>query len=134
MILENTHEPIISKEEWLETQKLINSRRSAPPRAVSSRYIFSSKLKCKYCGKNLVGGYTTHKNTKGETVIYPQYRCRRGREGRCDGKVIVAERRVEEAFLDYLNQFSYEDYFESVSVKGEAQLNKKEEIIDIEEL
>lgn len=76
-IIEGTHDPIIEKEEWDNTQKLIEERTGKSPRSVSSRYIFSGKLKCPACGRTMTGSYSTYKDKK-----YLFYRCRFKRHNR----------------------------------------------------
>src|SRR5699024_6424317 len=83
MIIDNTHEPIVSKEYWDNTQKVIASRRSRPPRHISSNYIFSGKLRCNTCDGSMSGYYTTSKLASGEVRKYYQYRCRNRINGLC---------------------------------------------------
>jgi site-specific DNA recombinase len=133
-IVENTHEGVISKDDYVIAQKLKEERKMAPPRSVSSRYIFSGKLKCAECGRTLTGSYSTSK-TKAGLKIYPQYRCRHRRVGRCNGIKNVSQRKLEEAFVRYLDEINYEEVIESSSKIGVERLNKKEKnTIDVSSL
>lgn len=132
-INENTHDPIIDKEQWQYTQELIKQRTGKPPRSVSSRYIFSGKLKCPSCGRNMTGGYTTYKN-KGETTLYMQYRCRFKRHNRCSGSRNVSESKLEQSFIDYLENISYNDLYDEVAATTEKDLNKQDDQMDVEAL
>ncbi len=50
IIVENTHEPIISKEMFMETQNLIASRKKGP-RPTPRKHLFTDILLCGECGK-----------------------------------------------------------------------------------
>lgn len=52
IIIENTHEPIISKEEFNLVQDLMSSRKRARPK--QSIHLFTSVLHCADCGKRLI--------------------------------------------------------------------------------
>lgn len=135
MTVEDTHEGIISKEEWVQAQSLMEQRKRTPPRSVSSRYIFAGKLKCPKCGKSLTGHYVQYKKANGERKLYLDYRCRQYKESRCTGIKNVSETKLEKAFLEYLDQYNYDSFLESVTEQGEKRLNsKKEETISIEGL
>lgn len=130
-VYEGNHESIISKTTWEETQSLITQRTLTPPRVVSSRYIFSGKLKCPKCGKSMNGHYTTEKTKKGPTE-YRSYRCRQKRHGRCKGTKDINEPRLEKAFIEYLEQQNFDKLFDEVANQGERVLNKKKESIDVD--
>jgi site-specific DNA recombinase len=121
-IYEDSHDPIISREEWLEAQRLIEKRNTDPPRSVSSPHIFSGKLKCPSCEKNLKGDSSVIPSGK----KYYSYRCKRKSLGLCKGSKMVTEIKLENAFVDYLESFQYSDLFPEVAEIGERQLNKKE--------
>lgn len=131
-VYHGNHEPIIDKDFWDQTQELMKQRNRTPSRSVSSRYIFSSKLKCPNCGKTLIGSYSTYKGKNG-TVEYPHYRCQEKRHGRCKGTKYIRESKLEKAFVEYLNQQEYDHLFSEVAATSEQSLNK-EETNDIEEL
>ena len=56
IIVENTHEPIISKEVWLEAQKINKRNRKDTVKRLSTGEItvFAGIIKCSACGGNLV--------------------------------------------------------------------------------
>lgn len=126
IVVEDTHQGIVSKDEWDNVQKIINERRNMPPRSVSSRYIFSGKLKCKSCGRNLSGNYTTSVLKNG-VKKYMQYRCSPAFAGRCAGNRNVAESRLEIAFIDYLKKIDFDNVVE-IADQGEEELNKNDNI------
>lgn len=117
----NTHEPIISEDLFEQVQKTIEDRRTTEPRRVSSRYIFSGKIKCLKCGSPLVGYYTTGKLANGETIKYPQYRCLKKKTGQCIGSSSVSEKRLEEEFISFLEKRQFEQQYERVIEKGSIE-------------
>lgn len=131
-VIENTHEPIIDKDKWENTQELIKQRSTKPPRSVSSRYIFSGKLKCPGCGRTMTGAYTVS-TYKGKDTMYLQYRCRHKRHSNCPGTKNVSEKKLEKAFIEYLENVSYEDIYDEVAATAEKNLNDHEQV-DVESL
>ncbi|QBP06974.1 putative serine integrase [Virgibacillus phage Mimir87] len=134
LIYKLKHEPILTYEEWSNTQEIIKARTSQTPRSVSSRYIFSGKLKCNGCGGPMQGYYTTSKAAGGGVNQYPQYRCRNKRNGKCSKSRSLSETKLEKAFLEYLENENYLDLYEKTADKGEKELNKKEPEVDIQQL
>lgn len=126
-VVEKTHEPIVTKEEFNMIQDLITSRRSAEPRRVSSPYIFSGKLKCNNCGNPLVGYYTSGKLVNGETMKYMQYRCLRKKTGECHGSRSISELKLDEAFIAFIEKHDFSELFEKAALVGEEILNKHDE-------
>lgn len=131
IIVDNTHEAIIDKKEWLETQKIIEDRRSRAPRSISSNYIFSGKLKCN-CGGNMQGYYTTPSNVKKSNIRYNQYRCRNKRNGRCASSRSISESKLERAFIEYLENESYVETFNEISAA--IEIEEKAPEIDVNKL
>ena len=107
------HEPIISEEQFEETQQITKERTTAPPRSISSNYIFSQTLRCHSCGKSLVGNPTTYKH-KGKSIRYFNYRCREKIRDNCKGCRNVSEIKLESAFVDYLSRIDYSDIYDEV--------------------
>lgn len=108
-VYKGNHEAIISKEDYDNASKISRVRNtSAGGRAVSSPYIFSRKLKCPECGKSLIGS-TTKSHYKGKPSIYRNYRCREKSRGRCNGSRSVSEKRLENAFIEYIDNVDYSD-------------------------
>ncbi len=132
-IYENAHEKIVSKDFWDNTQALIKQRQGQPPRSVSSRYIFSGKVKCPSCGRTMTGCYTTS-TYKGKSKKYMQYRCRHKRHNRCEGSQMVSESKLEKAFMYYLESFNYNEFLNDAVEDAEKKFNKKDDIPDIKAL
>lgn len=96
-------EPYISKEQFdkiKETGTLKTYTGSNEP------YIFSSLIKCPFCGKNL-SGYQ-HKTAKksGKTYIYPYYYCKQKNRAKslCRGGIYIAESTIEKYMLTNVDQ------------------------------
>jgi len=64
IVVDDTHEPIISKEKWLEAQQLSKNNRKQTVRRCSNGEvsIFAGIIKCADCGGNLVFNRKAHKS------------------------------------------------------------------------
>lgn len=131
-IIENAHEPIITKESWERAQQTIVKNRLAEPRRVSSSYIFSGKLRCNKCGNVMVGGVSTFKLSNGEKTRYKLYRCKEGYVGRCKGGRYISETKLEKEFIEYLERQDFEELINLSASTAEKKLNKKEEPDEID--
>lgn len=115
MVIENTHEPIISDEMFQEVQDTIKSRFDNSPRRVNSPYIFSGKIRCSFCGNAMTGYYVDAKLASGEKVRYSQYRCLKKKTGECKGSRSLSERQLEDAFVHYLESQDYSDVLDQAA-------------------
>lgn len=134
MVVEEAHEPIITKDEWTRVQELIKERSAQPPRSVSSDYIFSGKLRCSGCGRPMQGYYTSRKLVSGEVKNYPQYRCKKNKLGICTRSHSVSETKLEKAFVEYLINVDYMNFLDETVSVGEKSLNKIKPTIDVDQL
>lgn len=73
IIVEGVFEPIISKEEFVEVQKIIADQRRIPSAAKASSYLLTGLLECQLCGTRMYG-YTYHDPRK-DGRLYQYYRC-----------------------------------------------------------
>lgn len=90
-------EPIITKDQWDETQKLLDDRYNMAFRS-QNHYPFSSIGKCAKCGKS----YTGNKKVRNNGYEHRFYKCQgRFSFGICDAPV-VPELSIEKAFLEIL--------------------------------
>jgi site-specific DNA recombinase len=121
IITENTHEAMISVEEFDYVQELI-ARREKIKRATSSVHPFSGVLKCGRCGYGMVG--TTMK----KHGVRKYYRCiKRSHYGQCDMPNITEESVVEaffEAFDMDIGQFIEKPKEESPNNDYEKELSQ----------
>lgn len=127
--VKNAHEQIIDFDTWQSVQDLIGSRAGKPPKILSSDYIFSGTLKCNSCGSPLIGNYTAQRNKDGDIIKYMQYRCRNHTHGYCKVPTYTSERKLENAFIDYLKRLDISNVVDSVAQTIEADQHN-EPIID----
>lgn len=137
----DTHEPIVSKEDWEEVQRLRKERRTQSARSVSSPYIFSRMLECPNCGYNLVGTNSTYRRVDGDKTIYYYYICKKHKENQCSFNYSISAKKVEGAFLRYLTAFDFNSVIKSISkddiVNDNVTIdidNLKAELVKIDEL
>lgn len=71
VIVENSHDPIISPELFHKTQNVIKSKHTIRGKGVKSIYLLSSMLKCGHCGHNMIGEKKKHVSGK----VYIRYVC-----------------------------------------------------------
>lgn len=73
IIIKNHHEPIISREIFMQANKILDERSLSQKEKnkYSRRYIFSGKIKCGCCGKSYVARYKTRQDGS----IYKAWRC-----------------------------------------------------------
>ena len=73
VFIENHHEPIISKDLWLEAQREIKrrTRDGKAGQCYGNRYLMSGKVKCSCCGKNFIANKKKRKNG----TSYRVWRC-----------------------------------------------------------
>lgn len=90
---ENTHEPIISKEDFLKVQQLLKKR--TRPKQGGGNHLFSGKLVCGECGHSMFMN-----SSRGE---HRYYRCMRNKES-CKG-ICVSEKYLISHVLDELKQY-----------------------------
>lgn len=64
VIIQNHHEPIISRELWNMAQERLqkNNKHGDSGRGHSNRYVFSGKIRCGECGASYVGRFKYHKD------------------------------------------------------------------------
>src|SRR5690606_6196267 len=101
-IVEGEHEPILTKEQFENTQKLLELRRGAviPPKAMTSDYPFSGVLYCSRCGHPFTGRF--HYSNRYKLAKRYAYRCTgRFSYGVCDAPEI-SELKLEREFFKYL--------------------------------
>jgi site-specific DNA recombinase len=67
ILVEDTHEAIVTPEEWNTVQELISKKRSQPPAMKHAKHTFSGLIACEYCGK--VHTFEKQKDTKQEWRI-----------------------------------------------------------------
>lgn len=108
--LENHHEAIVSKEDFMAVQQILD-KRETPRRIVdgkrqekmSRQYAFSCMVKCGYCG----GSFTRRHWHKGESYDKVMWQCVHNTKGgtrECSKAKGIAEEVLEGAFVDAYNE------------------------------
>lgn len=74
VIIKNHHKPIISREIFEEANRILDARSLSQKgqSKYSNRYLFSGKIKCRYCGSSYVARYKTRKDGS----HYKAWRCK----------------------------------------------------------
>lgn len=131
--VQNYVEPYITKERFDHIQSILkrNSRYS-PNR--NNTFLFSGMLKCRCCGRNLVGNYHHRGGNKYSYV----YRCNKNRTDKaCQNSHSTTEGKIEKQLLDNLNIYMAHEIIKVESIKEKespaADYTKKIEAIKKEQ-
>lgn len=126
-MLKDTHEPLISDEEYSIIQNMLKQRTNIRTNTHAS--IFRGKFKCHICGASLTLS-VHHKQTKTQGVkTYKTYycdKCKANKEPK-ENKITFNLERAEEAFLDYLQHMQFEDY-------GQIEQQEQTPVIDVKKI
>jgi site-specific DNA recombinase len=102
--------PILSMIEWDAVQARLAIRRETTPRGrtATSDYLLSGIARCGHCGTGLIGSMSSRHNKDGSVYHNRAYVCANARRGRalCDDIRYHSARKLEEAVLEHLNQYS----------------------------
>ena len=117
----NYYPPYITKEEFEKNQERVKA--NIKERKGSKIYLFTSLIKCPFCGFKMVGKYTKRKNKNGTTREYWGYICSNHQRNKLcpSGKVIN-----EKYFLEYL--------LENVEELAKKHIAKVTEVKPVEQL
>ena len=129
-ILNGLHEAIISKELWDKTQDKLNKikkihRTNRPKDDV----YYSGILVCGYCGHKLTTQRTVKTHKDGSTLVHYGYRCINREKGQCIA-LGISHKKVESAFLDYIDRIEELTEIDNITPK----LEEDEVLEDIKEL
>lgn len=126
-MLKDTHEALISDEEYSVIQDMLKQRTNIGTNTHAS--IFRGKFKCHICGANLTLS-VHHKHTKTQGIkTYKTYycdKCKANKEPK-ENKITFSLERAEEAFLDYLQHMQFEDY-------GHVEQQAQAPVIDVKKI
>ena len=73
IIVEGVFEPIISKDEFMEVQKIIADQKRIPSASKASSYLLTGLLECQLCGTRMYG--YTYQDPRKDGRFYQYYRC-----------------------------------------------------------
>lgn len=121
---------IVSEEEFLMAQQMIEGRKNSHPRQATSKYIFSKVLKCARCGTTLIGRSSMTYGRDKVTKYYSyNYYCRNNAIGLCDLPKIN-ESLLEKQFISMIDKWDFTDEANEAAQKesNETESNYEEEI------
>lgn len=106
IIVENTHEPIISKEDFYKVQEMLKKKSYTPNEKNNERFLFSGMMYCGKCGHTL--GVSV-KNTKSKPSLYTHcnYYVRKGKQSECTPNRLNYYL-LEKDLIKYLNEIGKE--------------------------
>lgn len=107
-VYENTHEGIITKDEFIKLQGMLDDNSLHHNREVESIYLFQGVLSCPRCGHMLSVNRYLRKRKDGseyQGVIYKCQRC--WKEGH--GMLSIGEQRFIDALYDYMKHVEFTD-------------------------
>ncbi|MEJ9210083.1 recombinase family protein [Bacillus smithii] len=107
-IIEGAHQGIISKEKYCELQKILHERQNFKKRKTYSIFIFQTKIICPTCGNRLTSERSVYFRKRDNRYVESNhYRCQvctlNNRKA-----IGVSERKMEKAFVRYMNEFKIE--------------------------
>ncbi|MEH7093981.1 recombinase family protein [Neobacillus vireti] len=133
-VYENTHEGIITKEEFIRLQGMLEDNSIHHNREVESTYLFQGVLTCPHCGHFLSVNRFVRKRKDGTEYQTIQYKCQRCYHNG-HGMLSIGEQRFEDAIYEYMKHVEIpevepveeEDKTRELLVKQLNQIEKKRE-------
>lgn len=106
-IIENTHEGIITKEEFEKIQNILHGRKNFKKRNTSSIFIFQGKLICPNCGNRLASERSVYFRKKDKAYTETNhYRCQSCALNKRKA-INVSEKRVEKGLIEYFSNMHF---------------------------
>ncbi|OXS68744.1 recombinase family protein [Lysinibacillus sp. KCTC 33748] len=107
-IYENTHEGIMTKEEFEQLQKIISSRQNYKSRNVTSHFVYQTKIICPDCGSRCTSERTTwNRKTDKGVEVRNNYRCQVCALNHRDRSPFsTSEIKMDEALIEYMSNFT----------------------------
>lgn len=124
--VENTHEPVISEEDYKIIMKGISQRTHS--RNLKHTAIFRGKMTCHTCGGRLSLNTSKRVNKNGTVDYDERYVCDRCRYDKSVQNTTIQSAEVERAFLEYIKHGNFEDYVEDTEPQEEPS------VIDVEKV
>ena len=102
--IKDHHEAIITREVWDKAQEIASKRSKAMTMKgytsrETSKYAFSSKIKCAFCGTNFCRRHSSYSKTNPHYNIYWTCFKKREHSDACPDSVGLSETKLEEAFV-----------------------------------
>ncbi len=125
--------PYITKEEYDKNQERVKA--NIKERKGSKTYLFTSLMKCPFCGFKMVGKYTKRNNKNGTFREYYGYICSNHQRNKlCPSGKVINEKRILEYILENVEELAKKHIAEVVEIKpmeqGVLPQNRINEILD----
>lgn len=125
--------PYITKEEYDKNQERVKA--NIKERKGSKTYLFTSLMKCPFCGFKMVGKYTKRNNKNGTFREYYGYICSNHQRNKlCPSGKVINEKRILEYILENVEELAKKHIAEVVEIKpmeqGDLPQNRINEILE----
>ncbi|AFQ18708.1 recombinase family protein [Bacillus thuringiensis] len=127
-IIEGAHEGILTKERFIQLQKILSSRQNIKKRQTHSIFIYQMKLICPNCGNRLSSERSRYYRKKDEQhVECNQYRCQSCALNKLTTKPFAtSERKIESALMNYISNLQFEQVPKINNENNELEILKKQ--------
>lgn len=116
----NYYPPYITKEEFEKNQARLKA--NVKKRKGSNTYLFTSLMKCPFCGFKMVGKYTKRKNKNGTHREYWGYICSNHQRNKaCSSGKVINENVILDFLLKNVEKLAQNHIAEVMEVKPEEQ-------------
>lgn len=119
------HEPMISKEEFDQSQYIIEGRRH--PRAKKHEFAFTGLMRCGECGAAITAESKIKTQKNGNVHHYTYYRCTKRLNPKCSQKTIRCEE-LEKQILSVLERINIPPSFHKWAIKQLANEHETEKV------
>lgn len=101
IVVEDNHEPIISKKDFYEVQRLLDSKRRNKKKK-GKTHVFATKVRCLHCGGSMIR--STTRSRKYDDLVYSYLKCNNHTLG---GDLVC----------EYMNRINYTDLYDYVEAE-----------------
>ena len=129
----NYYPPFITKEQYERNQKLIKA--NIKERKSAKYYLFTSLIKCPFCGWKMVGKYSKRNNKNGTFREYYGYICSNNQRNKmCSSGKVINEKLILDYLLENVEELAKRHIAEVMEVKPiektDLPQNRINEILD----
>ena len=105
IVYKGNHQPMITKEEYNQVQKLLGRVDMVRPQVNDAPY--SGLIKCTECGCSIIYDPQEYRSKSGELQVYHYYHCSDKKKNySCSQKSSINEEKLEKKIISELNQFA----------------------------
>jgi len=125
-VYENTHEGIMTKDEFNQLQEIITSRQNYKKRNVSTHFVYQTKLICPDCGNRCSSERSTWtRKNEPELQAKNAYRCQACALNYPDKTPFgIRETKMDEALIEYMSNFT-------IMASKTEEINQDTQLLDI---